>query len=106
MNGQSGQFGQTNYAAAKAGIVGFSKSLALESAARGITVNVVAPGYTDTAMVADVPAAVLQKILEGVPVGRLATAAEIASAIVFLAGEEQGFITGATLSVNGGRYLA
>jgi acetoacetyl-CoA reductase len=106
VNGQSGQFGQTNYAAAKAGLVGFSKSLALESASRGITVNVVAPGYTDTAMVAHVPAPVLQKIVESVPVGRLARPEEIARAIVFLASEEAGFITGATFSINGGRYLA
>ncbi len=106
VNGQSGQFGQTNYAAAKAGIVGLSKSLALESASRGITVNVVAPGYTDTAMVAHVPAPILQKIVEAIPVGRLATPAEIAHAIVFLASDEAGYITGATFSINGGRYLA
>lgn len=106
VNGQSGQFGQTNYAATKAGIVGFSKSLALESAARGITVNVVAPGYTDTSMVAHVPAPVLAKIVEGIPVGRLAQPEEIARAIAFLASDEAGYITGATLCVNGGRYLA
>jgi len=106
VNGQSGQFGQTNYAATKAGIVGFSKSLALESAAKGITVNVVAPGYTDTAMVAHVPPPVLAKIVETIPVGRLAAAAEIAHAIAFLASENAGYITGATISVNGGRYLA
>ncbi|MBU6498474.1 MAG: acetoacetyl-CoA reductase [Rhodospirillales bacterium] len=106
VNGQSGQFGQTNYAAAKAGIVGLSKSLALESASRGITVNVVAPGYTDTAMVAHVAPAVLQKIVEATPVGRLASPAEIARAIVFLVADDAGFITGATFSINGGRYLA
>ncbi|MBS0561157.1 MAG: acetoacetyl-CoA reductase [Proteobacteria bacterium] len=105
INGQSGQFGQTNYAASKAGIIGFSKSLALESASRGITVNVVAPGYVDTAMVAHVPAPILAKIVEGIPVGRLGRPAEIAHAIVFLAGEMAGYITGSTLTINGGRYL-
>jgi len=105
VNGQSGQFGQTNYAAAKAGIVGFSKSLALESASRGITVNVVAPGYTDTAMVAHVPPPVLAQIVETIPAKRLAHASEIAHAIVFLASDESAYITGATLSINGGRYM-
>ncbi len=105
VNGQSGQFGQTNYAASKSGVVGFAKSLALESAARGITVNVVAPGYTDTAMVAKVPPVILDKVIEGIPVGRLAKSEEIARAILFLVSEESGYITGATLSVNGGKYL-
>ena len=105
VNGQSGQFGQTNYAAAKAAIIGFSKSLALESASHGITVNVVAPGYTDTAMVAHVPAPVLEKIVACIPVGRLAQANEISRAIAFLASEDAGYITGATLSINGGRYM-
>jgi len=103
--GQFGNFGQTNYAAAKAGIIGFTKALALEGAARGITVNAVAPGYTDTAMVAAVPADILKNILASVPVGRLARPDEIARAIVFLASDDAGFVTGTTLSVNGGKYM-
>jgi acetoacetyl-CoA reductase len=106
INGQAGQMGQTNYTAAKAGMVGFTKSLALESAAKGITVNVVAPGYIDTEMVAAVPADVMAKvILPKIPVGRLGKAEEIARAVVFLAADESGFITGATLSANGGQYM-
>jgi acetoacetyl-CoA reductase len=105
VNGQSGQFGQTNYAAAKAGMIGLTKSLALESASHGITVNAIAPGYTDTAMVARVPAPILTQILKTVPVGRLATAMEIAKAISFLASADAAFITGATLSINGGHYM-
>lgn len=106
VNALSGQFGQTNYAAAKAGIIGFTKSLALEGAARGITVNAIAPGYTDTGMVRAVPAKVLEGIIAGVPVGRLARPDEIARSIAFLVSDEAGFITGATLSVNGGKYMA
>jgi acetoacetyl-CoA reductase len=106
VNGQSGQVGQTNYAAAKAGLIGFSKALALESAARNITVNVIAPGYTDTAMVAAVPPEAMTNILKTVPVGRLAAAGEIARCVVFLAADEAGFITGVTLPVNGGKYMA
>lgn len=106
VNGQSGQFGQTNYAAAKAGIIGFTKALALESASHGITVNTVAPGYTDTAMVRAVPQSAMQGVLASVPVGRLATPEEIARAIRFLAADESSFITGATLAVNGGKYMA
>ncbi|SEA55526.1 acetoacetyl-CoA reductase [Variovorax sp. YR216] len=105
VNGLSGQAGQCNYAAAKAGLIGFTKSLALEGASRNITVNVIAPGYTDTAMVGAVPPEVLAGILKTVPVGRLATPAEIARAVVFLASEDAGFITGITLSVNGGKYM-
>jgi len=105
VNGLAGQAGQTNYAATKAGIVGFTKALALEGASRNITANVVAPGYTDTAMVSAVPPEVLAQILKTVPMGRLATAAEIARSVVFLAADESGFITGTTLSVNGGKYL-
>ncbi len=107
INGQKGQLGQTNYAAAKAGLVGFAKALALENAARGITVNVIAPGYIATEMVQAVPPEVLKtKILPLIPVGRLGEAAEIARAVVFLAADEAGFITGATLAANGGQYMA
>lgn len=105
VNGLSGQAGQCNYAASKAGLIGFAKSLALEGASHNITANVVAPGYTDTSMVRAVPNEVLAQIVKGVPVGRLATPQEIARAIVFLASEDSGFITGITLSVNGGRYM-
>jgi acetoacetyl-CoA reductase len=106
VNAQSGQFDQANYAAAKAGVIGFTKALALENAAHGITVNAVAPGYTDTPMVNAVPAKAMQSVLAGVPVGRLAQAEEIARAILFLADDNSGFITGATLSINGGKYMA
>ncbi len=105
VNGQSGQAGQTNYAAAKAGMIGFTKSLALEAASRNITVNAIAPGYTDTGMVAVVKPEVMAHILEGVPTHRLATAAEIARCVVFLAAEQSGFMTGITLSINGGKYM-
>ncbi|MFA7253917.1 MAG: beta-ketoacyl-ACP reductase [Patescibacteria group bacterium] len=105
VNGLAGQFGQTNYAAAKAGIIGFTKSLALETARYGITANAVAPGYTDTSMMQAVPDETLQKIIDKVPVGRLAKPEEIARAILFLAHDESGFITGETLSVNGGLYM-
>ncbi|SCK58107.1 acetoacetyl-CoA reductase [Variovorax sp. HW608] len=105
VNGLAGQAGQCNYAATKAGMIGFTKSLALEGASRNITANVIAPGYTDTAMVGAVPPEVLAGILKTVPVGRLATAAEIARAVVFLASEDAGFITGITLSINGGKYM-
>lgn len=105
VNALSGQFGQTNYCAAKAGVIGFTKALALESAAKGITVNAIAPGYTDTGMARAVPAAVLQSIVAAVPVGRLAEPEEIARAVLFLVGEDSGFITGATLSINGGKYM-
>lgn len=106
VNGQTGQAGQTNYAAAKAGMIGFTKALALEGASRGITVNAVAPGYAQTAMVAAVRPEILQAIVEGVPVKRLATPEEIARCVVFLASDDAGFITGETLSVNGGKYMA
>jgi acetoacetyl-CoA reductase len=105
VNGLSGQAGQTNYAASKAGLIGFTKSLALEGASRNITANVIAPGYTDTAMVSAVRPEVMEQILKTVPVGRLATPAEIARAVVFLAADDAGFITGITLSINGGKYL-
>ena len=106
VNGLSGQAGQTNYAAAKAGMIGLTKSLALEGAARNITVNAIAPGYTDTAMVSAVAPQVLEQILKSVPAGRLATPAEIARGVVFLAAEDAGFINGSTLSINGGKYLS
>ncbi|HWT95984.1 MAG TPA: acetoacetyl-CoA reductase [Terriglobales bacterium] len=105
INALSGQFGQTNYAAAKAGMIGFTKALALEGAARGITVNAVAPGYTDTAMVAAVRPDILEKIVATVPAGRLGKPEEIAEAIAFLASDKAAFITGETLSVNGGKYM-
>ncbi|TCS63335.1 3-oxoacyl-[acyl-carrier-protein] reductase [Primorskyibacter sedentarius] len=106
INGLKGQFGQTNYSAAKAGIIGFSKALALETAAKGITVNAVAPGYCDTDMVAAVPDDILKQIVAATPVGRLGRPADIARAIAFLASDDADFITGATLSVNGGEYMA
>ncbi len=106
INGLAGQFGQTNYSAAKAGVIGFTKALALEGAGRGITVNAVAPGYTDTGMVQAVPADVLKEILATVPVGRLAKPEEIARGILFLVADESAFVTGVTLSINGGKYMA
>ena len=106
INGRKGQAGQANYAAAKAGILGFTKSLALENAAHGITVNAVAPGYCDTAMVAAVRPEILQGIVAAIPVGRLGQPEDIARMVAFLAADEAGFITGATFDVNGGQYLA
>jgi acetoacetyl-CoA reductase len=105
INGQAGQYGQVNYAAAKSGIHGFTKALAQEGAAHGVTVNAIAPGYINTEMVAAVPERVLEKIIERIPVGRLGTAEEIARAILFLVADEAGFITGSTLSVNGGQHM-
>lgn len=106
INGQKGQFGQTNYAASKAGDIGFTKALAQENAAKGITVNVIAPGYIATEMVRAVPKEVLDtKILPLIPVGRLGEPEEIARAVLFLVSEDAGFITGSTLSINGGQYL-
>lgn len=102
VNGQMGQFGQTNYSGAKAGVLGFTKALARENASKGITVNAVAPGYIDTEMVQAVDEKVMEKIIAKVPVGRLGKASEIARAVVFLADTEAGFTTGETLSVNGG----
>jgi acetoacetyl-CoA reductase len=106
INGQKGQIGQVNYSAAKAGLIGFTKALAQESAKKGITVNVVCPGYIDTEMVQAVPEKVLEGIIATIPVGRLGTAAEIAACVAFLAGPESGFITGATLTANGAQYIA
>ncbi len=105
INGQAGQYGQVNYAAAKSGIHGFTKALAQEGAKFGVTVNAIAPGYIDTDMVAAVPGDVLEKIVARIPVGRLGAAAEIARGVVFLCGEEAGFVTGSTLSINGGQHM-
>lgn len=107
VNGQKGQFGQSNYAAAKAGLIGFTKAVALETARKGITANAVAPGYIATEMVMAVPEDVLkEKILPLIPVGRLGEAEEIARCVAFLASDDAGFITGSTLSANGGQYMA
>ena len=107
INGQKGQMGQANYSAAKAGVVGFAKALAQENAAKGVTVNVIAPGYIATEMVQAVPQEVLKtKILPLIPVGRLGEAEEVARGVVYLAGDDAGFITGSTLSMNGGQYMA
>jgi acetoacetyl-CoA reductase len=106
INGQKGQVGQTNYSAAKAGMIGFTKALALENARKGITVNCIAPGYIDTEMVMAVPQNVLDAIVGQIPVGRLGKGAEIADMVAFLAGEHAGYVTGATLSLNGGQYMA
>ncbi len=106
INGQKGQVGQVNYSAAKAGLIGFTRALAQENARKGVTVNVVCPGYIDTEMVAAVPAKVLEGIIATIPVGRLGTAVEIAACVSFLAGPDSGFITGATLTANGGQYIA
>jgi acetoacetyl-CoA reductase len=105
INGQAGQFGQVNYAAAKSGILGFTKALAQEGAARGITVNAVAPGYVETEMVRAVAPDVLEKIVARIPVGRLGKAEDIARAVLFLVADDADFITGSTLSVNGGQYM-
>ena len=105
INGQAGQYGQVNYAAAKSGIHGFTKALAQEGAKYGVTVNAIAPGYIDTDMVAAVPAPVLEKIVAKIPVGRLGQAEEIARGVVFLTSEEGGFVTGSTMSINGGQHM-
>jgi acetoacetyl-CoA reductase len=105
INGQAGQYGQVNYAAAKSGIHGFTKALAQEGARFNITVNAIAPGYIDTDMVAAVPADVLAKIVAKIPAGRLGQAAEIARGVVFLCGDDAGFVTGSTLSINGGQHM-
>jgi acetoacetyl-CoA reductase len=105
INGQAGQYGQVNYAAAKSGIHGFTKALAQEGARANITVNAIAPGYIDTDMVAAVPADVLAKIVARIPVGRLGKADEIARAVLFLVADDGGFITGSTLSINGGQHM-
>jgi acetoacetyl-CoA reductase len=105
INGQAGQYGQVNYAAAKSGIHGFTKALAQEGAPKGITVNAIAPGYIDTDMVAAVPAEVLEKIKSRIPVGRLGKAEEIARGVLFLVADDAGFVTGSTMSINGGQHM-
>jgi acetoacetyl-CoA reductase len=105
INGQAGQYGQVNYAAAKSGIHGFTKALAQEGASKGVTVNAVAPGYIDSEMVRAVPPQVLEKIVARIPVGRLGRADEIARAVLFLVADDAGFITGSTLSINGGQHM-
>ena len=105
VNGQAGQYGQVNYAAAKSGIHGFTKALAKEGAAKGITVNAVAPGYVETDMVRAVPEEVLNKIIKTIPVGRLGTPEDIARSVLFLVDDQAGFITGSTLSINGGQHM-
>ncbi|MAS86414.1 MAG: beta-ketoacyl-ACP reductase [Micavibrio sp.] len=106
INGQKGQLGQANYSAAKAGMLGFTKALALESAGRGITVNAICPGYINTDMTADMPHEILESIVRSIPVGRLGKPEEIAGMVAYLASEDAGFITGATMTVNGGQYMA
>jgi len=105
INGQKGQFGQTNYSAAKAGILGFTKALALESAAKGITVNAICPGYIATDMTASMKQDVLDSIIRQIPVARMGTPKEVADIVVFLASDKAGFINGATITANGGQYL-
>ena len=105
INGQAGQYGQVNYAAAKSGIHGFTKALAQEGAAKGITVNAIAPGYIATEMVRAVPENVLEKIVARIPVGRLGEASEIARGVVFLVADDAGFVTGSTMSINGGQHM-
>jgi acetoacetyl-CoA reductase len=105
MNGQAGQYGQVNYAAAKSGIHGFTKALAQEGARFGVTVNAIAPGYIDTEMVRAVPPDVLQKIIARIPAGRLGTPGDIARGVAFLTSDESDFVTGSTLSINGGQHM-
>lgn len=105
INGEAGQFGQTNYSSAKAGMLGFTKALARETAAKGITVNAIAPGYIATEMVRAVPEDILKKIIRNIPVGRLGEAEEIARCVMFLVSDDAGFITGSTINANGGQYM-
>jgi acetoacetyl-CoA reductase len=106
INGQKGQMGQTNYSAAKAGVIGFTKALAQETARKGITVNCICPGYVNTEMVAALPEKVLQSIVATIPIGRLGESDEIASMVTYLASEQAAFVTGAVMTVNGGQYIA
>jgi acetoacetyl-CoA reductase len=106
INGQKGQIGQVNYSASKAGIIGFTKALALENARKGITVNCICPGYIDTDMVADVPPKVLEGIIAQIPVGRLGKAEEVAGLVAYLISDQAAFMTGAVLSINGAQYIS
>ncbi len=106
INGQKGQMGQTNYSAAKAGMIGFTKALALESARKGITVNAICPGYIKTEMTESMDSAVLESIVKQIPVGRMGKPGEIAGIVAFLASDKASFITGATITANGGQYMA
>lgn len=105
VNGQAGQYGQVNYAAAKSGIHGFTKALAKEGATKNITVNAIAPGYVNTDMVKAVPEKVLDKIIATIPVGRLGEAEDIARGVLFLVADEAGFVTGSTIDINGGQHM-
>lgn len=105
INGQKGQFGQTNYCAAKAGMHGFTKALAYEVARKGITVNTISPGYVQTSMIEKIPPNILEDIIKQIPVGRLASPVEVAQAVAFLAAESAGYITGANLAINGGQHM-
>ena len=106
MNGELGGFGQANYSAAKAGMIGFSKAVAREDASKGITVNVITPGFVATEMVLSIPEKVMTNIVNGIPVKRLGQPEEIARGVVFLASDDAGYITGSTLDINGGMYMA
>ncbi len=106
INGQKGQFGQTNYSAAKAGMIGFTKALALENAAKGVTVNAICPGYIATDMTAAMRPEVLESIIKQIPAGRMGQPEEVAALVVFLASDKAGFINGSTLTANGGQYMA
>ncbi len=106
INGQKGQMGQSNYSAAKAGVIGFTKALAQENAFKGITVNAICPGYINTDMVAAMPEKVLEKIVSGIPVGRLGHPQEIAATVTYLASDAAAFMTGAVMTINGGQYIA
>jgi len=106
INGQKGQAGQTNYSAAKAGVIGFTKALAQENARKGVTVNCICPGYIDTDMVRAVPEKVLEQIIGTIPLGRLGRVEEIAAMVVYLASPEAAFVTGAVMTINGGQYIA
>ena len=106
INGQKGQAGQTNYSAAKAGVIGFTKALAQETSTKGITVNAIAPGYIDTEMMLSIPQDVMTNIINAVPVKRLGKPSEIANAVIYLCSDDAGYITGSTININGGQYVS